>query len=52
MIPTHTQAQKERFERHGYKWIRLFGRVYLVRNYSVRAKKFSLYSFAILQKEK
>lgn len=51
MIPIYTQAQRDRHERHGYKWVHLFGRLHLVRNYSVNARKFSLYGLAILKKE-
>ena len=50
MVTGYTMTQKERLEYHGYRFIRIFGRLYLVRNYSTRAKRFSLYGFAYLRK--
>lgn len=44
-------TRKERLERAGYRTIHLFGDVYLVRNYSVKARRFSLYGIEILKGE-
>lgn len=45
-----TTSGLERLKRHGYRCIHLFGNVYLVRNYSVTARKFSLYGLVFVQK--
>ena len=50
MVTTCPWSQKRTLEYLGYKFIRLFGNVYFVKNYSERAKKFSLYGIAVLRK--
>jgi hypothetical protein len=50
MVCSYTLSQKERLELYGYRFIRLFRNVYLVRNYSKNARKFSLYGIAVLRK--
>lgn len=50
MVTGFTLSQKQRLEINGYKFIHLFRNVYLVRNYSTGAKKFSLYGVAVLRK--
>lgn len=50
LIMKTTPSGLERLNRHGYRCIHLFGRVYLVRNYSVNARKFSLYGLVVVRK--
>lgn len=50
MMCSYTPTQRERLQLCGYRFIRLFRNVYLVRNYSTAARKFSLYGIAILRK--
>jgi hypothetical protein len=50
MVCSYTPTQKERLERYGYRFIRIFGNVFLVRNYSTNAREFSLYGIAVLRK--
>lgn len=50
MVCSYTFTQKEQLERYGYRFKHLFGNVYLVRNYSTEARRFSLYGFAVLRK--
>lgn len=50
MVTGYTWTQKQRLEMYGYRFIRLFGNVFLVRNYSRNAKSFSLYGIAVLRK--
>ena len=45
-----TKSGLERLKRYGYRCIHLFGNVYLVRNYSVNAKQFSLYGLLVVRK--
>ena len=52
MVCSYTPAQKERLERYGYRFVHIFKNVYLVRNYSIYAKEFSLYGIAILRNKK
>lgn len=47
---TTTLSGLERLKRHGYKCIHLFGNVYLVRNYSINARRFSLYGIVVVRK--
>lgn len=50
-MPTgYTMSQKATLEYFGYRFIHLFRNVYLVRNYSTKARKLSLYGIAVLQK--
>ena len=50
VVTTYEMSQKKRLEYSGYRFVRLFGNVYLVRNYSTEARKFSLYGIAVLRK--
>ena len=50
MPTSYTLTQKERLEYCGYRFIHLFRSLYLVRNYSTKAKRFSLYGFAVVRK--
>lgn len=50
MVTGYTMSQKERLEYHGYRFIRLFRNVYIVRNYSTAARRFSLYGIAVVRK--
>ena len=43
MVETVVRETLDRWDRYGYTVIHLFGNWYLVRNYSVHARKFSLY---------
>lgn len=45
-----TPSGLECLKRHGYRCIHLLGNVYLVRNYSVNAQRFSLYGLVIVRK--
>lgn len=49
MIMKTTLSGLERLHRHGYRCIHLFGNVYLVRNYSVNARRFSLYGLVAVR---
>ena len=50
MVTSYTWTQKQRLEMYGYRFVRLFRNVFLVRNYSINAREFSLYGIAVLQK--
>jgi hypothetical protein len=50
MVTGYTLSQKERLEYNGYRFIHLFRNVYLVRNYSTRAREVSLYGIAVLKR--
>lgn len=50
MVCTYSLSLKKRLELSGYKFIHLFGNVYLVRNYSTKAREFSLYGIAVVKK--
>ena len=47
-----TKKSLERFQNSGYRTIHLFSNLYLIRNYSIKAKKFSLYGFVWVKEEK
>ena len=44
-------SRKERLERAGYNPIHLFGDVYLVRNRSIKARRFSMYVICVLRED-
>ena len=41
----------ERFKNSGYRVVHLIGNLYLIRNYSIKAKKFSLYGLVLVKEE-
>lgn len=45
-----TPSGLERLKRHGFKCIHLFRNVYLMRNYSISARHFSLYGIVVVRK--
>ena len=49
MVTYYPISHKKRLELCGYRFIRLFRNVYLVRNYSLYAKKISLYGIAVIR---
>lgn len=52
MVTTCPMSQKATLEYLGYKFTHIFRSVYLVRNYSLNARQFSLYGIAVLRKGK
>ena len=52
MVTICTMSMKKRLEYYGYKFIRLFRNVYLVRNDTSKAMEISIYGIAVLRKGK
>lgn len=50
MVTTCPMSQKATLEYLGYKFTHLFRNVYIVRNCSEKARRFSLYGIAVMRK--
>ncbi len=46
---TITKKSLELFKNSGYRTIHLISNLYLIRNYSVKARKFSLYGLVLVR---
>lgn len=50
MITTFSMSMKKRLEYYGYRFVHLFGNVYLIRNDKAKATEIFIYGVAVLRK--
>ena len=50
MVTGFTMSMKKRLELYGYRFVHIFGNVYLIRNGKAKATEISIYGIAVLRK--